>query len=184
MRVDHGVTPSPGNQPPIHWECSGTHDDQCGRQAYPEQGTAESGLHRPGDDEHDGVVHDLHDSYRHRIGGEGELCLPSTSPIAQPVRQCTVALNAVRLREGVRLGSHSLARLGATPTLVGALLHHLVATSHPLAVLGTGPAHLGTDAAGPLMEVRATKHEVGARLTDFSAVQEQPDMGRVGVPAP
>jgi hypothetical protein len=70
------------------------------------------------------------------------------------------------------LASHPLTGLGAPPALLCTVLHHLVAAGHALTILGTSPAHLGANAAGALMKVRPTKHEVGAGLTDFGAVQQ------------
>jgi hypothetical protein len=66
-------------------------------------------------------------------------------------------------------------------TLRCAVLHHLVASGHPLAVLGTRSTHLSADRARALVEVRSAEHEIGAGLADFCAVEQEANVRRVGV---
>ena len=89
----------------------------------------------------------------------------------------------VRARSGQGVTGHPVAGLGAAAAGLGAAPHGLV-VAHPLAVLGAAVAHLGAGAAGEVVELRAADHEVGAGLADLRAVEHQPDVGRLGVPAP
>ena len=79
------------------------------------------------------------------------------------------------------LSGHALAGLLATTALLGTLPHHLISLAHAFARLHARTADIRTDAAGELVAFRASKHEIGARLTDFGAVEQQPDVHRVGV---
>jgi hypothetical protein len=79
------------------------------------------------------------------------------------------------------LSSHSFTRLLAPATLLGALRHHLVAFAHALARLSARSANIRADPAGELVTFRASKHEVGVRLAELGAVQQQADVSWVRV---
>lgn len=70
VRMHHCVAFAAGNQPPVDRERRHRSDGQRKCKAAPEQHRVESRVHRAGDDEHDGVVDDLHDGDRCGIGGE------------------------------------------------------------------------------------------------------------------
>jgi hypothetical protein len=70
---------------------------------------------------------------------------------------------------------HSPAGIGAAAARVGAPTHFLV-VGHPVAILGTGVAHLRTDAARLVVLGRSPQHEVGAYGADLGAVGEYPNM--------
>ena len=76
---------------------------------------------------------------------------------------------------------HASARLGATPTCIRTLRHQLVASAHGPAGCLARPADLGTGRARVHAVIRAAEHEVRRRLTDFRAVEQQPDVMRLGV---
>ena len=56
--MDHRVPSTPGDQPPVHRECGHARNQQRERKTPPEQHTVERGIHRAGDDEHEGQEHD------------------------------------------------------------------------------------------------------------------------------
>jgi hypothetical protein len=70
--VGQRVSLTAGDEVPVHRE--GRHErhaqGQC--QAPPEEEIPEPGIHRTGYDYHYQVVHDLHDSDRERVRGEGQ----------------------------------------------------------------------------------------------------------------
>ena len=72
--VDYRVPLAPSDEPAIQRESDRPGNQQGGDEAPPEQKRAETRVHRT---------------------------IPSTSPMAHPVKQWTVALSAVRLRDGV-----------------------------------------------------------------------------------
>ena len=57
---------------PCYWDGEHEREDQGERQRAPEQQVVQAGVHRPGDDEDDQVVHDLHRRDRERVRGEGD----------------------------------------------------------------------------------------------------------------
>ncbi|MGH7561725.1 MAG: hypothetical protein ACRENB_11980 [Gemmatimonadales bacterium] len=78
-------------------------------------------------------------------------------------------------------GGHALARLLAAAALLRTLLHHPVIAGHVLAVLGARAADIGADPADELVPVGSPQHEVRRGLTDLGAIEQQPDVGWIGV---
>lgn len=72
MPVHQGVTPSPSDEPPVDWERCHAGDEQRERQASPEKPGLQAGIHRTRDDQHQRVVHDLHNCDRERVRRQGE----------------------------------------------------------------------------------------------------------------
>ena|GEM_PF-7120954 len=83
-----------------------------------------------------------------------------------------------------RLGMccHLPAGFGTPPTGLGATLHVGVILK-PLAILSTLRADLITNTAGSRMLQGAAKHEIGAGLANLGAIQQQPDMVGLAMPA-
>jgi hypothetical protein len=69
----------------------------------------------------------------------------------------------------------------AAAALLGTPLHHLIALAQALASLRARAADVCADAAGELVTVRTSKHEIGAGPTDVGTVEQQPDVSRIGV---
>jgi hypothetical protein len=70
MVVDGSMSPASGDEPPVHRKGRRTGNQERDRKAAPEEAGAHPGVHRPGDQEHDAVVHDFHNSNGDRVGGE------------------------------------------------------------------------------------------------------------------
>ena len=75
---------------------------------------------------------------------------------------------------------HVLARFGATAASLGAGVHIRVVTQ-PLAVARTALADFGTHTTCAAMKLGTAQHKVRAGLADLGAIEQQPNMGRLGV---
>lgn len=98
-------------------------------------------------------------------------------------RKQVTSYESIRMNQDGRLGghwhgSHATARLGAAATALGALLHHRVGTE-ALTVDCALLTNFGADATDLRVKSGVAQHEVGARLTDFGAIKQHPDMGRL-----
>ena len=76
---------------------------------------------------------------------------------------------------------HLSATFGATTTRLRTPAHLFVVGINTLAIIRTARAHFGADPANKVMKVRATNHEVCARLANLRAVEHQPDVRGFGV---
>jgi len=77
-------------------------------------------------------------------------------------------------------GAHPPAGVGAAAAGIRTGFH-LRIIAEPIAVLRTAIAHLRTDRADAAVQWRAAKHKVGARVADGGAVEQQPDVRRLGM---
>ena len=68
--VNDGVALAPADEPAVHRHGDDEGDGEGDSQRPPEQRGAEAGVHGAGDEQHDGVVDDLHDGDRERVGGQ------------------------------------------------------------------------------------------------------------------
>jgi len=73
------------------------------------------------------------------------------------------------------------ARLGATTTYIGALLHRRAAVWYLFALVGATGADFRARATSEFMQMAAANHKVRARLADVRAVEQQSDMFRRSV---
>jgi hypothetical protein len=69
----------------------------------------------------------------------------------------------------------------AAAALRRALAEHLVIPGHALTLIGAGSANVRAHTAGELMPLRSAEHEVGAGLAYVGAVEQQPDVRRLGM---
>jgi hypothetical protein len=70
---------------------------------------------------------------------------------------------------------HLPARLGAAPACLCANLHMGIILVR-FTVFSTQSADLGAQCADPHVPRRAAEHEIGTRLTDVAAIEQQPNM--------
>jgi hypothetical protein len=75
---------------------------------------------------------------------------------------------------------HHLARFGATLTRFSAGSHPLIIRK-PLALFGATETDVGADGAHAGVPFRTTHQKVGARLTNISAIRQQPQMRCFGI---
>ena len=107
IAVHDGVSQPAPDEPVV----DGKGRDHGKSKAAPKERTREARIHGARYDEHDGFIDDLHDGDRCCIRRKGEakggsernlrakqaavpITMPSTSPMASPVRRCTVVRNA------------------------------------------------------------------------------------------
>src|SRR5690606_8638732 len=83
---------------------------------------------------------------------------------------------------GAGSGRHPAAGFGTAPAHLGAAPHLVVIAEAP-AILGTALADLSAGGADVPVQVGPSDHEIGAGPADLGAVDQQPDMPRLGVPA-
>jgi hypothetical protein len=81
--------------------------------------------------------------------------------------------------ESLGMRRHLPARLGAAPACLCAILHMGIILI-PFAVFSTQSADLGAQCAGSRVPRRAAEHEIGTRLTDVGAIEQQPNMAGFG----
>src|SRR5579883_306969 len=76
---------------------------------------------------------------------------------------------------------HIAARVGAPPTDVAALLHRRIVLTHSGTALCALSTDIGADPAHVRMEVRGSRHEVGACLTNLCAIEQKSNVRWLGV---
>ena len=79
-----------------------------------------------------------------------------------------------------RHAAHPPAGVGAAAAGVRAGFHLRIVTK-PIAVLCAAIAHLRAHRADAAVQWRAAEHKVGARVADGGAVEQQPDVCRLGM---
>ena len=84
-------------------------------------------------------------------------------------------------RTADQLGSSHSAAGFRTATAHLSTAPHLLVLAHAIAFLGTARTDLCTHSTRARVQIRATEHEVGARLADLGTIQEEPDVRGLGV---
>ncbi len=74
-----------------------------------------------------------------------------------------------------------MTRVSAAAASFGARLHLRIVRPDALAVLGAMLTYVRTQATGSGMELRATQHEISARLADLHAILQQTNVRNFGM---